>query len=152
MESKVRVGIMVTLLLAIAAQAASVNATASGDFLCKCKVIGQYITAGNLLFECVNAEFSITFVLTSGVTPLYVKMLNVSDPWAVFEEIRKIVKAVREIMNLNKTVDAVCKWLNASKSIEEVKVETVNTATAKAPTAPKTALQARIRTRNLLVE
>jgi len=81
-----------------------------------------------------------------GVAPLpmigvgELKMLNVSDPRAVFEEIRQIrLAAVKEIgKHLNKTVDAVYKWLNASKSIEEVANNT------------ERGLQTLMRVRNLL--
>jgi uncharacterized membrane protein YgcG len=69
------------------------------------------------------------------------KMLNVSNPRAVFEEIRQIrLAAVRELgKHLNKTVDVVYKQLNASKSIEEVANNT------------ERGLQTLMRVRNLLI-
>jgi uncharacterized membrane protein YgcG len=69
------------------------------------------------------------------------KMLNASNPRAVFEEIRRIrLAAVKELgKHLNKTVDAVYKQLNASKSTEEAANNT------------ERGLQTLMKVRNLLV-
>jgi uncharacterized membrane protein YgcG len=133
MDSKVRIGIAAALLLATAAQAASANA--SGDFhlWLKCKAIELYVNATGANFtlpQCKDllAQLNKTFIVgRGGVAPLPVigvgelKMLNVSNPRAVFEEIRQIrLAAVKELgKHLNKTVDVVYRQLNASKSIEE---------------------------------
>jgi hypothetical protein len=152
MDSKVRIGIAAALLLATAAQAASANA--SGDFhlWLKCKAIELYVNATGANFtlpQCKDllAQLNKTFIVgRGGVAPLpmigvgELKMLNVSNPRAVFEEIRQIrLAAVKELgKHLNKTVDVVYKWLNASKSIEEVANNT------------KRGLQTLMRVRNLL--
>lgn len=152
MDSKVRIGIVAALLLAAAAQAASANA--SGDFhlWLKCKAIELYVNATGANFtlpQCKDlmAQLNKTFIVgRGGVAPLpmigvgELKMLNVSDPRAVFEEIRQIrLAAVRELgKHLNKTVDVVYKQLNASKSIEEVANNT------------ERGLQTLMRVRNLL--
>jgi uncharacterized membrane protein YgcG len=152
MDSKVRIGIVAALLLAAAAQAASVNA--SGDFhlWLKCKAIELYVNTTGANFtlpQCKDllAQLNKTFIVgRGGVAPLpmigvgELKMLNVSNPRAVFEEIRQIrLAAVKELgKHLNKTVDAVYRWLNASKSIEEA---TNNT---------ERGLQTLMRVRNLL--
>ena len=154
MDSKVRIGIMAALLLAAAAQAASANATASGDFhlWLKCKAIELYVNTTGANFtlpQCKDllAQLNKTFIVgRGGVAPLpmigvgELKMLNVSDPRAVFEEIRQIrLAAVRELgKHLNKTVDVVYRQLNASKSIEEVANNT------------ERGLQTLMRVRNLL--
>jgi len=154
MDSKVRISMVAALLLAAAAQAASANATASGDFhlWLKCKAIELCVntTGANFtLSQCKDlmAQLNKTFIVgRGGVAPLpmigvgELKMLNVSDPRAVFEEIRQIrLAAVKELgKHLNKTVDAVYKWLNASKSIEEVANNT------------ERGLQTLMRVRNLL--
>ncbi|MFZ8838562.1 MAG: hypothetical protein ACO2PM_06405 [Pyrobaculum sp.] len=152
MDSKVRIGTAAALLLAAAAQAASVNA--SGDFhlWLKCKAIELYVNATGANFtlpQCKDlmAQLNKTFIVgRGGVTPLpmigvgELKKLNASDPRAVFEEIRQIrLAAVRELgKHLNKTVDAVYRQLNASKSIEEVANNT------------ERGLQTLMRVRNLL--
>jgi uncharacterized membrane protein YgcG len=152
MDSKVRIGIVAALLLAAVAQAASANA--SGDFhlWLKCKAIELYVntTGANFtLSQCKDllAQLNKTFIVgRGGVAPLpmigvgELKMLNVSDPRAVFEEIRQIrLAAVRELgKHLNKTVDVVYRHLNASKSIEEVANNT------------ERGLQTLMRVRNLL--
>ena len=134
MDSKVRIGIVAALLLAAAAQAASANA--SGDFhlWLKCKAIELYVNTTGANFtlpQCKDllTQLNKTFIVgRGGVAPLpmigvgELKMLNVSNPRAVFEEIRQIrLAAVRELgKHLNKTVDVVYRQLNASKSIEEV--------------------------------
>jgi uncharacterized membrane protein YgcG len=136
MDFKVRIGIVAAFLLAAAAQAASANATAGVDFYLwlKCKAIELYVNATSANFtlpQCKDllAQLNKTFIVgRGGVAPLpmigvgELKMLNVSDPRAVFEEIRRIrLAAVRELgKHLNKTVDVVYRQLNASKSIEEV--------------------------------
>jgi hypothetical protein len=152
MDSKVRIGIMAALLLAAAAQAASLNA--SGDFhlWLKCKAIELYVNATGANFtlpQCKDllAQLNKTFIVgRGGVAPLpmigvgELKKLNVSDPRAVFEEIRQIrLAAVKELgKHLNKTVDIVYRRLNASKSIEEVANNT------------ERGLQTLMRVRNLL--
>ena len=152
MDSKVRIGIVAALLLAAAAQAASVNA--SGDFhlWLKCKAIELYVNTTGANFtlpQCKDllAQLNKTFIVgRGGVAPLpmigvgELKILNVSDPRAVFEEIRQIrLAAVRELgKHLNKTVDVVYKQLNASKSIEEAANNT------------ERGLQTLMRVRNLL--
>jgi uncharacterized membrane protein YgcG len=152
MDSKVRIGIAAALILAAAAQAASVNA--SGDFhlWLKCKAIELYVNVTGANFtlpQCKDllAQLNKTFIVgRGGVAPLpmigvgELKMLNASNPRAVFEEIRQIrLAAVRELgKHLNKTVDAVYKQLNASKSIEEVANNT------------ERGLQTLMRVRNLL--
>jgi len=152
MDSKVRIGIAAALLLAAAAQAASANA--SGDFhlWLKCKAIELYVNTTGANFtlpQCKDllAQLNKTFIVgRGGVAPLpmigvgELKMLNVSDPKAVFEEIRQIrLAAVKELgKHLNKTVDVVYRWLNASKSIEEVANNT------------ERGLQTLMRVRNLL--
>jgi uncharacterized membrane protein YgcG len=152
MDSKVRIGIVAALLLAAAAQAASVNA--SGDFhlWLKCKAIELYINTTGANFtlpQCKDllTQLNKTFIMgRGGVAPLpmigvgELKMLNVSDPRAVFEEIRQIrLAAVKELgKHLNKTVDVVYRRLNASKSIEEVANNT------------ERGLQTLMRVRNLL--
>jgi hypothetical protein len=134
MDSKVRIGIVAALLLAATAQAASVNA--SGDFhlWLKCKAIELYVNTTGVSFtlpQCKDllAQLNKTFIVgRGGVAPLpmigvgELKMLNVSNPRAVFEEIRRIrLAAVRDLgKHINKTVDVVYRQLNASKSIEEV--------------------------------
>jgi hypothetical protein len=153
MDSKVRIGIVAALLLAVAAQAASVNA--SGDFhlWLKCKAIELYVNATGANFtlpQCKDlmAQLNKTFIVgRGGVAPLpmigvgELKMLNASNPRAVFEEIRQIrLAAVRELgKHLNKTVDVVYRQLNASKSIEEVANNT------------ERGLRTLMRVRNLLV-
>jgi hypothetical protein len=153
MDSKVRIGIMAALLLVAAAQAASLNA--SGDFhlWLKCKAIELYVntTGANFtLSQCKDlmAQLNKTFIVgRGGVAPLpmigvgELKMLNISNPRAVFEEIRQIrLAAVKELgKHLNKTVDAVYRWLNASKTIEEVANNT------------ERGLQTLMRVRNLLI-
>jgi hypothetical protein len=153
MDSKVRIGIVAALLLAATAQAASVNA--SGDFhlWLKCKAIELYVNATGANFtlpQCKDllAQLNKTFIVgRGGVSPLpmidvgELKKLNVSDPRAVFEEIRQIrLAAVRELgKHLNKTVDVVYRQLNASKSIEEVANNT------------ERGLQTLMRVRNLLI-
>jgi hypothetical protein len=153
MDSKVRIGIMAALLLAAAAQAASANA--SGDFhlWLKCKAIELYVNTTGANFtlpQCKDllAQLNKTFIVgRGGVAPLpmigvgELKMLNVSNPSAVFEEIRQIrLAAVRELgKHLNKTVDVVYRQLNASKSIEEAANKT------------ERGLQTLMRVRNLLV-
>jgi len=152
MDSKVRIGIVAALLLAAAAQAASVNA--SGDFhmWLKCKAIELYVNTTGANFtlpQCKDllAQLNKTFIVgRGGVAPLpmigvgELKMLNVSNPRAVFEKIRQIrLAAVKELgKHLNKTVDAVYRWLNASKSVEEVANNT------------ERGLQTLMRVRNLL--
>ena len=154
MDTKVRIGIVAALLLAAAAQAASANATAGGDFhlWLKCKAIELYVNTTGANFtlpQCKDllAQLNKTFIVgRGGVAPLpmigvgELKMLNVSDPRAVFEEIRQIrLAAVKELgKHLNKTVDAVYRWLNASKSIEEAANNT------------ERGLQTLMRVRNLL--
>jgi len=139
-------------LLAATAQAASVNA--SGDFhlWLKCKAIELYVNTTGANFtlpQCKDllAQLNKTFIVgRGGVAPLpmigvgELKILNVSDPRAVFEEIRQIrLAAVRELgKHLNKTVDVVYKQLNASKSIEEAANNT------------ERGLQTLMRVRNLL--
>jgi hypothetical protein len=155
MDSKVRIGIVAALLLAAAAQAASVNATAGVDFhlWLKCKAIELYVNATGANFtlpQCKDllAQLNKTFIVgRGGVAPLpmigvgELKKLNVSNPRAVFEEIRQIrLAAVRDLgKHLNKTVDVVYKWLNVSKSIEEVANNT------------ERGLQTLMRVRNLLI-
>lgn len=152
MDSKVRIGMVAALLLAAAAQAASVNA--SGDFhlWLKCKAIELYVNTTGANFtlpQCKDllAQLNKTFIVgRGGVAPVpmigvgELKMLNVSNPRAVFEEIRQIrLAAVKELgKHLNKTVDAVYRQLNASKSIEEVANNT------------ERGLQTLMRVRNLL--
>jgi hypothetical protein len=152
MDSKVRIGIVAALLLAAAAQAASANA--SGDFhlWLKCKAIELYVNTTGANFtlpQCKDllAQLNKTFIVgRGGVSPLpmigvgELKMLNVSDPRAVFEEIRQIrLAAVKELgKHLNKTVDVVYRQLNASKSIEEAANNT------------ERGLQTLMRVRNLL--
>jgi hypothetical protein len=152
MDSKVGIGIVAALLLAAAAQAASANA--SGDFhlWLKCKAIELYVNATGANFtlpQCRDllAQLNKTFIVgRGGVAPLpmigvgELKMLNASDPKAVFEEIRQIrLAAVKELgKHLNKTVDVVYMQLNASKSIEEVANNT------------ERGLQTLMRVRNLL--
>jgi len=154
MDSKVRIGIMAALLLAAAAQAASANATASVDFhlWLKCKAIELYVNTTGANFtlpQCKDplTQLNKTFIVgRGGVAPLpmigvgELKMLNVSDPKAVFEEIRQIrLAAVKELgKHLNKTVDVVYRQLNASKSIEEAANNT------------ERGLQTLMRVRNLL--
>jgi uncharacterized membrane protein YgcG len=154
MDSKVRIGIVAALLLAAAAQAASLNATAGVDFhlWLKCKAIELYVNTTGANFtlpQCKDllAQLNKTFIVgRGGVSPLpmigvgELKMLNVSDPRAVFEEIRQIrLAAVRELgKHLNKTVDVVYRQLNASKSIEEAANNT------------ERGLQTLMRVRNLL--
>jgi len=154
MDSKVRIGMVAALLLAAAAQAASANATAGGDFhlWLKCKAIELYVNTTGANFtlpQCKDlmAQLNKTFIVgRGGVAPLpmigvgELKMLNVSNPRAVFEEIRQIrLAAVKELgKHLNKTVDVVYRQLNASKSIEEVANNT------------ERGLQTLMRVRNLL--
>ena len=154
MDSKVRIGIVAALLLAAAAQAASANATAGVDFhlWLKCKAIELYVNTTGANFtlpQCKDllAQLNKTFIVgRGGVAPVpmigvgELKMLNVSNPRAVFEEIRQIrLAAVKELgKHLNKTVDAVYRQLNASKSIEEVANNT------------ERGLQTLMRVRNLL--
>jgi uncharacterized membrane protein YgcG len=155
MDSKVRIGIVAALLLAAAAQAVSANATAGVDFhlWLKCKAIELYVNATGANFtlpQCKDllAQLNKTFIVgRGGVSPLpmigvgELKMLNVSDPRAVFEEIRQIrLAAVRKLgKHLNKTVDVVYRQLNASKSIEEAANNT------------ERGLQTLMRVRNLLI-
>jgi uncharacterized membrane protein YgcG len=155
MDSKVRIGIVAALLLAAAAQAASANATAGVDFhlWLKCKAIELYVNATGANFtlpQCKDllAQLNKTFIVgRGGVAPLpmigvgELKMLNVSDPRAVFEEIRQTrLAAVRKLgKHLNKTVDVVYRQLNASKSIEEAANNT------------ERGLQTLMRVRNLLI-
>jgi uncharacterized membrane protein YgcG len=153
MDSKVRIGIVAALLLAATAQAASVNASVDFHLWLKCKAIELYVNATGANFtlpQCKDlmAQLNKTFIVgRGGVSPLpmigvgELKMLNVSNPRAVFEEIRQIrLAAVRELgKHLNKTVDVVYKQLNASKSIEEVANNT------------ERGLQTLMRVRNLLV-
>ena len=152
-DSKVRIAKMAALILAAPAQAASANA--SGDFhlWLKCKAIELYVNATGVNFtlpQCkdILAQLNKTFIVgRGGVAPLpmigvgELKMLNVSNPRVVFEEIRQIrLAAVKELgKHLNKTVDAVYRWLNASKSIEEVANNT------------ERGLQTLMRVRNLLI-
>ncbi|MFZ8838568.1 MAG: hypothetical protein ACO2PM_06435 [Pyrobaculum sp.] len=152
MDSKVRIGIAAALILAAAAQAASVNA--SGDFhlWLKCKAIELYVNVTGANFtlpQCKDlmAQLNKTFIVgRGGVAPLpmigvgELKMLNASNPRAVFEEIRQIrLAAVKELgKHLSKTVDVVYRQLNASKSIEEVANNT------------ERGLQTLMRVRNLL--
>jgi uncharacterized membrane protein YgcG len=154
MDSKVWIGIVAALLLAATAQAASANATAGVDFhlWLKCKAIELYVNATGANFtlpQCKDllAQLNKTFIVgRGGVSPLpmigvgELKMLKVSDPRAVFEEIRQIrLAAVKELgKHLNKTVDVVYRQLNASKSIEEVANNT------------ERGLQTLMRVRNLL--
>jgi hypothetical protein len=154
MDSKVRIGIAAALLLAATAQAASANATAGVDFhlWLKCKAIELYVNATGANFtlpQCKDllAQLNKTFIVgRGGVAPLpmigvgELKKLNVSNPRAVFEEIRQIrLAAVRELgKHLNKTVDVVYRQLNASKSIEEAANNT------------ERGLQTLMRVRNLL--
>ncbi len=133
MDSKV-ISIVAALLLATAAQAASANASVDFHLWLKCKAIELYVNTTGANFtlpQCKDllAQLNKTFIVgRGGVSPLpmigvgELKKLNVSDPRAVFEEIRQIrLAAVRELSkHLNKTVDAVYRWLNASKTIEEV--------------------------------
>jgi uncharacterized membrane protein YgcG len=153
MDSKARIGIVAALLLAAAAQAASANA--SGDFhlWLKCKAIELYVNTTGANFtlpQCKDllAQLNKTFIVgRGGVAPLpmigvgELKMLNVSNPRAVFEEIRQIrLAAVKELgKHLNKTVDVVYRKLNASKNIEEAANNT------------ERGLQTLMRVRNLLV-
>ncbi|MFZ8807439.1 MAG: hypothetical protein ACO2PN_04960 [Pyrobaculum sp.] len=153
MDSKVRIGIAAALLLAATAQAASANA--SGDFhlWLKCKAIELYVNTTGANFtlpQCKDllAQLNKTFIVgRGGVAPLpmigvgELKMLNASNPRAVFEEIRQIrLAAVKELgKHLNKTVDVVYRKLNASKNIEEVANNT------------ERGLQTLMRVRNLLV-
>jgi len=153
MDSKVRIGIAAALLLAAAAQAASANA--SGDFhlWLKCKAIELYVNTTGANFtlpQCKDllAQLNKTFIVgRGGVAPLpmigvgELKMLNASNPRAVFEEIRQIrLAAVKDLgKHLNKTVDVVYRKLNASKNIEEVANNT------------ERGLQTLMRVRNLLV-
>jgi hypothetical protein len=118
----------------------------------KCKAIELYVNATRANFtlpQCgtLLSQLNKTFIVgRGGVAPLpmigvgELKMLNVSNPRAVFEEIRQIrLAAVKELgKHLNKTVDAVYRWLNASKSVEEVANNT------------ERGLQTLIRVRNLL--
>ncbi len=152
MDSKVRIGIVAALLLAATAQAASVNASVDFHLWLKCKAIELYVNATGANFtmpQCKDllAQLNKTFIVgRGGVSPLpmigvgELKKLNVSNPRAVFEEIRQIrLAAVKELgKHLNKTVDVVYKWLNASKTIEEA---TNNT---------ERGLQTLMRVRNLL--
>jgi len=153
MDSKVRIGIAAALLLAATAQAASVNA--SGDFhlWLKCKAIELYVNTTGANFtlpQCKDllAQLNKTFIVgRGGVAPLpmigvgELKMLNASNPRAVFEEIRQIrLAAVKELgKHLNKTVNVVYRKLNASKNIEE------------AANYTERGLQTLMRVRNLLV-
>ena len=91
--------VIVALLLAAAAQAAS------------CKVVGNT----DKITLCVDDK-SIFILVTHNGVPLYVKTLNISDLMAVLE-IRKIAEEIREII-----ATARFKHLNdnALKSIEEV--------------------------------
>jgi len=153
MDSKVRIGIVAALLLAAAAQAASANASVDFHLWLKCKAIELYVNTTGANFtlpQCKDlmAQLNKTFIVgRGGVAPLpmigvgELKMLNVSDPRAVFEEIRRIrLAAVRELSkHLNKTVDLVYRWLNASKSIEEAANNT------------ERGLQTLMRVRNLLI-
>jgi hypothetical protein len=152
MDSKVRIGIVAALLLAAAAQAASANASVDFHLWLKCKAIELYVNTTGANFtlpQCKDllAQLNKTFIVgRGGVTPLpmigvgELKMLNASNPRAVFEEIRQIrLAAVRELgKHLNKTVDVVYRQLNASKSIEEVANNT------------ERGLQTLMRVRNLL--
>jgi len=153
MDSKVRIGIAAALLLAATAQAASANA--SGDFhlWLKCKAIELYVNTTGANFtlpQCKDllAQLNKTFIVgRGGVAPLpmigvgELKMLNASNPRAVFEEMRQIrLAAVKELgKHLNKTVDVVYRKLNASKNIEEAANNT------------ERGLQTLMRVRNLLV-
>jgi len=152
MDSKVRIGIVAALLLAAAAQAASVNASVDFHLWLKCKAIELYVNATGANFtlpQCKDlmVQLNKTFIVgRGGVAPLpmigvgELKKLNVSNPRAVFEEIRQIrLAAVRELgKHLNKTVDVVYRQLNASKSIEEAANNT------------ERGLQTLMRVRNLL--
>jgi uncharacterized membrane protein YgcG len=152
MDSKVRIGIVAALLLAAAAQAASVNASVDFHLWLKCKAIELYVNATGANFtlpQCKDlmAQLNKTFIVgRGGVAPLpmigvgELKKLNVYNPRAVFEEIRQIrLAAVRELgKHLNKTVDVVYRQLNVSKSIEEVANNT------------ERGLQTLMRVRNLL--
>jgi len=153
MDSKVRIGIVAALLLAAAAQAASVNASVDFHLWLKCKAIELYVNTTGANFtlpQCIDllAQLNKTFIVgRGGVAPLpmigvgELKMLNVSNPRAVFEEIRQIrLAAVKELgKHLNKTVDAVYRQLNASKNIEEAANNT------------ERGLQTLMRVRNLLI-
>jgi hypothetical protein len=152
MDSKVRMGIMAALLLAAAAQAASVNASGDFNLWLKCKAIELYVNTTSANFtlpQCKDllAQLNKTFIVgRGGAAPLpmigvgELKMLNVYNPRAVFEEIRQIrLAAVKELgKHLNKTVDVVYMQLNASKSIEEAANNT------------ERGLQTLMRVRNLL--
>jgi hypothetical protein len=153
MDSKVRIGIVAALLLAAVAQAASANASVDFHLWLKCKAIELYVNATGANFtlpQCKDllAQFNKTFIVgRGGVAPLpmigvgELKKLNVSNPRAVFEEIRRIrLAAVRELgKHLNKTVDVLYRKLNASKSIEEIANNT------------ERGLQTLMRVRNLLI-
>jgi len=153
MDSKVRIGIAAALLLAATAQAASANASVDFHLWLKCKAIELYVNTTGANFtlpQCKDllAQLNKTFIVgRGGVSPLpmigvgELKMLNASNPRAVFEEIRQIrLAAVKELgKHLNKTVDVVYRQLNASKNIEEVANNT------------ERGLQTLMRVRNLLV-
>ncbi|ACB39869.1 hypothetical protein [Pyrobaculum neutrophilum] len=131
MERKV-IPVIALAALAALAQAASVNATADFHLWLKCKAIELYINTTGANFtlpqcDALLAQLNKTYVVTAptaqplpmiGVGEL--KMLNVSDPKAVFQQIREIrLAAIKELgKHLNRTVDRVYANINASADIE----------------------------------
>jgi hypothetical protein len=119
----------------------------------KCKAIELYVNATRANFtlpQCKDllAQLNKTFIVgRGGAAPVpmigvgELKMLNVSNPKAVFDEIRQIrLAALSKLdMHVNKTVDVVYRRLNESKDIDEAANNTEH------------GLETLIRVRNLLV-
>lgn len=133
---------------------ATANATSSEDFhlWLKCKAIELYVNATRTNFtlpQCgtLLSQLNSTFIVgRRGAAPVpmigvgELKMLNVSNPKAVFDEIRQIrLAALSKLdMHVNKTVDVVYRRLNESKDIDEAANNT------------ERGLETLIRVRNLL--
>jgi len=118
----------------------------------KCKAIELYVNATRANFtlpQCgtLLSQLNSTFIVgRRGAAPVpmigvgELKMLNVSNPKAVFDEIRQIrLAALSKLdMHVNKTVDVVYRRLNESKDIDEAANNT------------ERGLETLIRVRNLL--
>ncbi|WP_209319996.1 hypothetical protein [Pyrobaculum islandicum] len=130
MEKKL-IPVIALAALAALAQAASVNASDFHLWL-KCKAIELYVNVTGANFtlpqcDVLLSQLNKTFIITTptarplpmiGVGEL--KMLNVSDPKAVFQQIREIrLAAIKELgKHLNRTVDRVYAHINASADID----------------------------------
>lgn len=93
----------------------------------KCTAVELYLNATGANFTLPQCEALLNQVsISASIKPMVgvgeLKILNVTDPRSVFNQLREVrQRAIRDLgKHLNKTVGGVYKWINASKNAAEV--------------------------------